>query len=47
MNKYDDNEAKANAPKPEKPVAKGGPSASDIQDMELKILSGNNLAESS
>ena len=47
MNKYDDNEAKANAPAPEKPVPKGGPSASDIQDMELKILQGNNLAESS
>ena len=48
MNKYDDNEAKANAPKQEKPAAtKTGPTASDIQDMELKILSGNNLAESS
>ena len=30
MNKYDDNEAKANAPPKEKPVEKGGPSASDI-----------------
>lgn len=30
MNKYDDNEAKANEPKQEKPVSKSGPSASDI-----------------
>lgn len=30
MNKYDDNEAKANAPVKEKPVQKGGPTASDI-----------------
>ena len=48
MNKYDDNEAKANAPKTEKVVTTtSGPSASDIQDMELKILQGNNFAESS
>ena len=48
MNKYDDKEAADNAPKTEAPSQpKSGPSVSDIQDMELKILSGNNLAESS
>ena len=52
MAKYDKNDQstekkavkkveKKEAPKP------SGPSSSDVQDMELKILSGNNLADSS
>ena len=50
MDKYDSNEKKPEAPK--KAAKKsdsnsGGASKSEIQDAELKILQGNNLAESS
>ena len=46
MDKYDD----AEKPKPQKKAATtsaGGPSKDDVQDMELKILQGNNDAEAS
>ena len=52
MNKYDDQEksdkdAKKNKKKENKAADPNQPSASMIQDYELKILSGNNMAESS
>ena len=50
MDKYDSNEKKPAAPKsaPRKADSNsGGASKSEIQDAELKILQGNNLAESS
>lgn len=50
MDKYDSQEKSAEKAKTEKKVdkpKKGGPSASDVQDMELKILEGNNLADKS
>lgn len=50
MDKYDTQEKNASKEKTQKKVDKpktGGPSASEVQDMELKILEGNNLAESS
>ena len=49
MDKYDDNEQKAQDKKVEKKDnnKKDGASASEVQDMELKILSGNNLASTS
>jgi hypothetical protein len=50
MDKYDTEESDAAKKKTEKKVAKpngGAISASEVQDMELKILNGSNLAESS
>jgi len=50
MDKYDGQEANAAKAKTEKKEVKannGQPSKSEVQDMELKILEGNNLAESS
>lgn len=50
MDKYDSNEKKPEQPKkaPKKSESNsGGATKSEIQDAELKILQGNNLAESS
>jgi hypothetical protein len=48
MDKYDGQESAAAKKKTEKKVTPSGPvTASEVQDMELKILEGNNLAESS
>ena len=49
MDKYDGQESAAAKKKTEKkvPDSNGKVSASEVQDMELKILEGNNLAESS
>ena len=49
MDKYDEQESSAAKKKTEKKVEKpsAAVSASEVQDMELKILEGNNLAESS
>ena len=50
MDKYDSNEKKPEQPKkaPKKSESNSGAaSKSEIQDAELKILQGNNLAESS
>jgi hypothetical protein len=50
MDKYDSNEGKPAAPKRAAKKAEGnssGASKSDIQDAELRILQGNNLADSS
>ena len=50
MDKYDSNEGKPAAPKRAAKKAEGNSSVatkSDIQDAELRILQGNNLADSS
>lgn len=50
MDKYDSQESSAEKKKNEKKVTKpngGQPTTADVQDMELKILEGSNLAESS
>ncbi len=47
MDKYDANEKVAKTTKKDKVVDPNQPNASMVQDMELKILSGNNLATSS
>jgi hypothetical protein len=49
MDKYDSDESKKNKPHSEKTVTKDGVTVTkgDIQDAELRILQGNQIAESS
>ena len=47
MQKYDDMDKPKPKEKTKTQTKTGGPSVEDVQDMELKILQGNNLAEKS
>ena len=47
MDKYDKNEEKAKTKKVEKKTGTKEPTAAEVQEEELKILQGNNFAESS